>query len=170
MNDKTLNYIPASDEMILTVHCWFANKSCPGDWLYARLGGLAAKMTAALGGAAFGTSGGTASGSTLYRVRKTWADCKSQLGAYKVLKNAKAEADANPGYSVFDADGNVVYAGKTSSGDASSGRSLPGACLRQQLEHPHQFRHGLPEDRPVYRHRHIPYHSGIRRTRGIQMG
>ena len=26
--DKTLNYNPASDEMVLTVHRWFANKSC----------------------------------------------------------------------------------------------------------------------------------------------
>lgn len=47
--DKTLNYSPASDEMVLTVHRWFANKSCPGNWLYARLGDLAAKVTAALG-------------------------------------------------------------------------------------------------------------------------
>ena len=49
--NKTLNYAPASDEMVLTVHRWYANKSCPGDWLYARLGDLAAKVTAALGGA-----------------------------------------------------------------------------------------------------------------------
>ena len=27
--------------MVLTVHRWFANKSCPGDWLYSRLGDLA---------------------------------------------------------------------------------------------------------------------------------
>ena len=46
--NKTLNYAPASDEMVLTVHRWYANKSCPGDWLYARLGDLAAKVTAAL--------------------------------------------------------------------------------------------------------------------------
>jgi len=48
--DKTLNYSPADDEMILTVHRWFANKSCPGAWLYARLGDLASKVTAQLGG------------------------------------------------------------------------------------------------------------------------
>lgn len=47
--DKTLNYTPASDEMVLTVHRWFANKSCPGNWLYARMGDLAEKVTAALG-------------------------------------------------------------------------------------------------------------------------
>ena len=47
---KTLNYTPASDEMVLTVHRWFANKSCPGNWMYARMGDLASKVTAALGG------------------------------------------------------------------------------------------------------------------------
>lgn len=45
-----------------------------------------------------------------YRVRKTWADSKSQVGAYRILFNAKAKADENTGYSVFDNDGNVVYA------------------------------------------------------------
>lgn len=44
-----------------------------------------------------------------YRVRKTWADAKSQLGAYKILDNAKKIVDKNPGYSVFDEDGKVVY-------------------------------------------------------------
>ena len=45
---KALNYAPKADAMVLTVHRWFANKSCPGDWLYSRLGDLAAKVTAAL--------------------------------------------------------------------------------------------------------------------------
>lgn len=49
---KTLAYSPKSDEMILTVHRWFANKSCPGDWMYARMGDLASKVTAQLGGGA----------------------------------------------------------------------------------------------------------------------
>lgn len=48
--DKTLNYSPKSDEMILTVHRWFANKSCPGNWMYARMGDLASKVTARLRG------------------------------------------------------------------------------------------------------------------------
>lgn len=50
--DKTLNYQPKADEMILTVHRWFANKSCPGNWMFARMGDLADKVTAALGGGA----------------------------------------------------------------------------------------------------------------------
>lgn len=47
---KTLNYSPKSDEMVLTVHRWFANKSCPGNWMFARMGDLASKVTAQLGG------------------------------------------------------------------------------------------------------------------------
>lgn len=49
--NKTLAYNPAANEMVLTVHRWFANKSCPGDWMYQRMGDLAAKVTAKLGGA-----------------------------------------------------------------------------------------------------------------------
>lgn len=48
--DTTLNYSPANDEMVLTVHRWFANKSCPGDWLYNRLSELASTVTTALDG------------------------------------------------------------------------------------------------------------------------
>ena len=102
--NKTLNYTPKSDEMVLTVHRWFANKSCPGDWLYARLGDLAAKVTAALG-----SSSEPKPASQLYRVRKTWADSKSQKGAFSVLANAKKCADSNKGYSVFDGNGKKVY-------------------------------------------------------------
>ena len=105
--NKTLNYTPKSDEMVLTVHRWFANKSCPGDWLYARLGDLAAKVTAALS-TGTGASADKAA-SQLYRVRKTWADSKSQKGAFSVLANAKKCADSNKGYSVFDGNGKKVY-------------------------------------------------------------
>ena len=253
--DKTLNYSPQSGEMILTVHRWFANKSCPGNWMYARMGDLAEKVTKALQGSDSGSGGGSTSKGTQaavlkdlseadaikkagalftadmkkngilasvslaqfilesgygkkeqhtdgsyetitadfrkypciedsiadhsayllgakngkklrydglkgctdykkavqiikdggyatsltyveklcsiiekwnltqydakdsgggevirwYRVRKSWTDSKSQKGAYKILDNAKKCADQNPGYKVFDADGNVVY-------------------------------------------------------------
>lgn len=74
--NKTLAYEPKADEMIITVHRWFANKSCPGDWLYNRLGDLAAKVTSRLGGSQPQPSG------TLYRV---------QTGAYKQKANADAQ-------------------------------------------------------------------------------
>ena len=108
--DTTLAYTPKADEMVLTVHRWFANKSCPGNWMYARMGDLANKVTAALGGSsAQPDAPAEKPASGYYRVRKDWSDNKSQKGAYKNLANAKKCADANPGYSVFDADGNVVY-------------------------------------------------------------
>ncbi len=72
--DKSLNYNPQSDEMIITVHRWFANKSCPGNWLYARLDDLASQVTAKLGSASSETG-------SLYRV---------QVGAYSVKANADA--------------------------------------------------------------------------------
>lgn len=54
--DKTLTYAPKTDEMVLTVHRWFANKSCPGNWLYERLGDLATQVTNKLGGVVEQTS------------------------------------------------------------------------------------------------------------------
>ena len=114
--DKTLAYNPKSDEMVLTAHRWFANKACPGDWLYSRFGNLATEVTEKLGGSAVTTTEPTAptTTGTLYRVRKSWADAKNQLGAYKVLKNAQAQVDKNPGYYVFDESGKVVYPTTTS--------------------------------------------------------
>ena len=44
-----------------------------------------------------------------YRVRKTWKDSKSQVGAYRILANAKAAADKNPGTFVFTNDGVAIY-------------------------------------------------------------
>lgn len=79
---KTLNYNPAADEMVLTVHRWFANKNCPGDWMYSRMGDLASKVTAKLGGSS-ASNPGTAGGNVLYRV---------QTGAFSNKANADAMA------------------------------------------------------------------------------
>lgn len=58
--------------------------------------------------------------SHLYRVRKTWADSKSQVGAYKSLDNAKEECDKHPGYSVFDENGKAVYISKSAAPNTST--------------------------------------------------
>lgn len=46
-----------------------------------------------------------------YRVRKSWSNSKSQIGAFKDLNGAKDLADlhAKEGYKVFDWNGKVVY-------------------------------------------------------------
>ena len=77
--DKTLKYEPAADEMVITVHRWFANKSCPGDWLYSRLGDLASKVTARLGE----ISEKKEEANVIYRV---------QVGAFGKKENAEAMA------------------------------------------------------------------------------
>ena len=45
----------------------------------------------------------------MYRIRKSWADVASQIGAYKDLEGAKEIADKNPDYIVYDSKGNMVY-------------------------------------------------------------
>lgn len=79
---KTLNYTPKSDEMIITVHRWFANKSCPGDWLYNRLDDLASAVTKNLGGKTSSTTTSTSkptpsksNSSNIKKVQK-WVGCK----------------------------------------------------------------------------------------------
>ena len=42
--EKTLKYKPKKNEMVLTVHRWFANKSCPGAWMYNRMDDLAERV------------------------------------------------------------------------------------------------------------------------------
>lgn len=51
----------------------------------------------------------TPSNKTIYRVRLTWEDAKSQIGAWENLEGAKAQVDKYPKYKVFDEKGNVVY-------------------------------------------------------------
>ena len=70
---KTLAYSPKPNEMVLTVHRWFANKSCPGNWLYSRLGSLAKAVTKEL-------SSTTEPGNDLYRI---------QVGEFRDKQNAK---------------------------------------------------------------------------------
>lgn len=71
--EKTLAYYPKSNEMVLTVHRWFANKSCPGDWLYSRLGSLAETVTKELTPKNYNEN-------VIYRV---------QVGAFRNKENAE---------------------------------------------------------------------------------
>jgi hypothetical protein len=78
--DKTLNYSPKSDEMVLTVHRWFANKSCPGNWLYAKLGDLAQTVTESLSGTQSTASQTTASTTGSYKVKVSISDLNIRKG------------------------------------------------------------------------------------------
>lgn len=76
--DKSL--IGKVDQQNMTVHRWFANKACPGEYLYSRHGQIAAEVNAKLG---------VKTSSPVYRV---------QTGAFS--SKAKAEAEY---YKVSDA-------------------------------------------------------------------
>ena len=104
----------------MTVHRDYANKSCPGDYLYERHGAIAQAVNARLGAATevkpevpTETAYPEKLTTGYYRVRKTWKDSKSQVGAYRVLQYAKAAADKNPGTYVFTNDGVAIYPEKT---------------------------------------------------------
>lgn len=106
--DKSL--VGKVSEQNMTVHRWFAQKACPGDYLYNRHAQIAAEVNKLLGNASdTPAQPKPPAQKTLYRVRKSWSDTKSQLGAFSVLANAKSLVDKNPGYKVFDESGKVVY-------------------------------------------------------------
>lgn len=48
--EETLAYEPAEDEMVMTVHRWFANKACPGEYLYSKHGQIAKEVNERLEG------------------------------------------------------------------------------------------------------------------------
>ena len=85
INDKSkaLSYEPKSDEMLITVHRWFANKSCPGDWLHSRLGNVADEVTKRLssGNSSNEENSNSSSKKVLYKV---------QCGAFSKRENAEA--------------------------------------------------------------------------------
>ena len=68
--DKSL--IGQVDKQNMTVHRWFANKECPGDYLYSRMGQIAEEVNKQLN---------AADEDVIYRV---------QIGAFREKKNAEA--------------------------------------------------------------------------------
>lgn len=90
---------------VLQKHEWYKNTNCPGPYLGSKFPYIANEVNKRLKGNK--TVSRPVGG--LYRVRKSWSDVKSQKGAFKNLDNAKKYADANPGYSVYDAKGRSVY-------------------------------------------------------------
>lgn len=98
---------------VLQKHEWYANTNCPGPYLGSKFSYIASEVNKRLSGNS--SSSGGASTSSLYGVRKSWSDAKSQKGAFRDFDNAKKCANANAGYKVFDASGNEVYPNKSTS-------------------------------------------------------
>lgn len=98
--------IPMSN---LIMHYHVTGKYCDAVFLNANTGmtwdGFKRDVQKAMNGQVI------VSNDEIYRVRKTWVDEKSQLGAFTVLDNAKKAC--SQGYSVFDKNGKVVYTNQT---------------------------------------------------------
>lgn len=93
---KSLSYEPASDEAVLTVHRWFASKSCPGDWLYSRLGDVAKRVTASLGGAVTNTTEATSFPTVPFTVEVKIPDLN-----YRSLPSMDGKVKGQTGKGVF---------------------------------------------------------------------
>lgn len=76
--DKSLIGQVAKQNM--TVHRWFANKACPGDYLYSRHSAIAAEVNKRLGASLVEPETPSSGAGTLYKV---------QTGAFKQKSNAQ---------------------------------------------------------------------------------
>lgn len=86
---------------LYTHNHWYSGKYCPA-YILPHWDKFKAKVLSYM------NSGSSAPATTqLYRVRKTWSDAKSQIGAYSSLENAKKACKS--GYSVFNNSGKAVY-------------------------------------------------------------
>ena len=98
---KQLNYT-GNVNGNLTRHNMFIATTCPGPYLQSKFPWIVEQVNNRLGQAN--------APKTLYRVRKTWHNSASQIGAYTNLNNAKKACDsAGKSYYVFDENGKAVY-------------------------------------------------------------
>lgn len=79
----------------------------------------------------------------IYRIRKSWADYNSQVGAFSNLDNAIAKCKTLTGYRVFDSSGTIVYPEQMKIGDRvqitgdnptyEDGKAIPKWLLKKKL-------------------------------------
>lgn len=106
--NTALSYKPASDEMVITLHRWFANKACPGGWLVSKLPDLAKQVTANLSGftskPATSTQPVTQPTSGIKAVKASGVArkfSKSLAGSYTTTDDLNMRDDAGTKYSIL---------------------------------------------------------------------
>ena len=104
---KKLNYT-GNKSGNLTMHKWYWATACPGPYLSGKFGYIASEVNKRLSGTSQTDKPASAE---LYRVRRSWSNASSQIGAYRTLDNAKKACKS--GYSVFDSSGKAVYTKKS---------------------------------------------------------
>ena len=92
---------------LYTHNHWYSKKYCPA-YILPHWKSFVEKVKSYMKkSSTTSTSSSTSATPTLYRVRKSWSDINSQIGAFSSLDRAKKVCKT--GYSVFDANGKVVY-------------------------------------------------------------
>lgn len=86
---------------------WYPAKYCPA-YILPHYDKFVSKVKSYMKGSQPATTP-TTDASEMYRVRKSWGDAKSQVGAYRNLQSAKDLCDKYPGYSVYNSVGKAVY-------------------------------------------------------------
>lgn len=94
----------------ILIECCFCDNA--GDAAKYNAESMATAIVKGITGKTVGSSGSSSGGSSsssgqMYRIRKSWNDVKSQVGAYRNLESAKSECPV--GYNVYDKDGKCVY-------------------------------------------------------------
>ncbi|MCM1226032.1 MAG: N-acetylmuramoyl-L-alanine amidase [Clostridium sp.] len=95
-------------DSLYTHNHWYSKKYCPA-YILPHWDSFKAKVKSYMNTGSTTTTAvvGSETAKKYYRVRKTWADSASQIGAFTSLDNAKNAC--KEGYSVFDWNGKSVY-------------------------------------------------------------
>ena len=113
--DKNLVGNPSKQN--LTVHRWFANKACPGDYIYQRLGDIATKVNAKLGSSSVPTTPAAPVSNVPYKVRITATNLRIRKGPG--TDTAIAQNAIKPG--VYTIVSEAIGTGATKWGKLKSG-------------------------------------------------
>lgn len=107
--DKSLYVLANTNSLAILIECCFVDDKDDANRWDAKK--CAKAIVEGILGKSISTNSNTNSSasttSQLYRVRKSWNDAKSQIGAYASLDNAKR--NCLEGYTVYDWNGNAVY-------------------------------------------------------------
>ena len=99
-------------------HYDVTGKICPNPYVYNTMAHTWDEFKQLISGTA---SAGGSQTEKLYRVRKSWEDAKSQIGAYSSLDNAKKAC--TDGYTVYDWNGKAVYSKAAAGGMVQNGNT-----------------------------------------------
>lgn len=91
-------------------------KMCPA-YILPHWAAFKAKVQAYIGESTEAVTEQSGGSRELYRVRKSWAEAKSQIGAYSDLKNAQAACTS--GYTVYNSKGEAVFTAQSESNEGT---------------------------------------------------